>query len=396
MRRLISASPSKRRLKLRQVTGQCRKLDNAPSYTKQAMCRTRHITRNAVVRLYFVYANWYNNGQETGNGGAATYTGGVEYGGVSQQITFLGQPSVVVPSGMQSDDFCYGVCNVSIPLNTSFFARTYVTNPNGAIVNSTLNGCDSTNGEQFRYATTGLADQTLGTGNLTGGTATGNFNISPILILAETANKAVYVMGDSRNTAGRSFDLYTGSTGDIGQIARSIGGSLAYSNGATFGDQAQAMVTGYAAGTRKYTIRNGRRYHSSAICNLGINDIASSYTAAQVYANLQAIRNMLPGLPFFLCTVMSKCSSTDAWVTTINQTVTFSTTALNALVRTGSAEIPSNKVFDFADEEMGGRDLDKWIVNGTANKYTADGLHQQTAMNVKSLTDGVIDTSLIL
>lgn len=120
-------------------------------------------------------------------------------------------------------------------------------------------------------------------------------------------------------------------------------------------------------------------YCTHIICEQGINEITSAQ--ATLLADAQTVWNYLTatGLPVYQTTITPKVTTTDAYATLANQTVTADESkrlALNALIRSKPA--PLAGYLEIADLIESSRDSGKFNVDGTANKWTADGIHPTT------------------
>jgi hypothetical protein len=206
-----------------------------------------------------------------------------------------------------------------------------------------------------------VTDQTMG-GTLSGSNSNG---YGPIAIIGQTRKPSLLLLGDSRCFGqADTFD----ASGDIGEVARWIGPSFAYSN---LGVQSSSAFTSSGSnGTRRAALA---QYCSHAIIQHGINDLATPRTLVQIQANLDSIRTSLgAGKVVFLTTTSPSTTSTDAWATTGNQTVKsyeatrLSLNAWKRAVPTGWAGC-----FEVADSIETARDSGLIKAPG----YTTDGIH---------------------
>jgi hypothetical protein len=356
--------------------------------------KTRHFARANVTAFKIGYPNWYVNDSlvETGNGGTATITAAIEYpiGGTITQVKWSGASSTTVASGAQSalSDWI----NLTIPSGDAFIVRTYFSNPSGILIYQTTGEVqlDTANGEQARRSSGALTDETMNAGAYVSGSSTTD-GYGPNVLVAMISTPSVCILGDSRQQGIQ--DTYVGdSSTDKGEVARSIGPYFPYIN---MGKSALGAGNFVSSHTRQLALS---AYCSHIVCALGFNDLSGqALPVATVQASILTIAGYFPTKPFFQCTLPPKTTSTDSWATTANQTSTAGVPNVhifNNWVRAGGLA-GIDGYFEFADTAEGTRDSGKWIANGTANYYTADGLHEKQTLNVLYKTNRVIDPSLI-
>jgi hypothetical protein len=326
--------------------------NNFVSTNKQSMSRSRHLCQQAVTSLQIVVSNFYvpetggNLGVEMAPGSTATVTASIEYpAGTFTQVTFGGSASGTVPDGgVLFSDFV----SVTIPQGATFYVRQYITTAAG-MVYSDNGSIDYTNGDGFKFGASGIADQTMG------GTVTHNDNFNgffPLAILGTTNRASVAIIGDSR--AYGYQDIYSDTSGDRGELARSIGPSLAYMSLTTPSDKAALWV---ASHTNRLQIA---KYCSHAVIQLGINDISGGRTASQLIADYATIAGLI-GKPIFCCTLAPRSNSTDSWQTVANQTAfaqEAQRSSFNTSVRAGLSGFAG--YFEIADQVESARNSGKW------------------------------------
>jgi hypothetical protein len=375
---------------LGQFAGQCRAptTSTAGASATQVMSRTRHISRNNVSTVQVAFPNWIavsnNGGLETGLGAPATITAAVEYGGVSYPLKWSGASSVAVPdlSNSPLSDPIF----LAIPDGAAFFIRGYFVNPNGIIYEAGGTGTealDSTNGESFRFALSGLADQTTAVGATTGGSTSGNLRYGPSLLVSRIIKPSILIVGTSIDMGFRETVLASGgvggANGDKGITSRPISPVYGYSNVAQGGASALNFLT-LANRAVRMTMAP---YFSHVLSGHAINDlIQTSDSVTVIAARLTAIAALFT-IPVWgtTCTPYT----TGAWTLvdgtdqTIYSSNSFATRlpALNTLIRSGI--IGYAGYFDVADGAMSSRDSNKWYANGTAAYMTPEGLHPTTA-----------------
>lgn len=375
---------------LGQVATNCRMPTAAGlSSANTTMTRSLHYNRagKTLAKLQLRYPGWFVNGSlaEVGSGDTITITASIEYPlGTKNQVTWTGSPSHAIASGADgalSDEI---TLSTPIPAGEMFWVRTWQSSP-GLLVLRTQGGsvnADSANNEVFRRGTN-IADQTMSGGTLlSGGTVDNGSIFSPMVILAQTTQPAVYILGDSRALG--VGDTYTGVSGDKGAVARSIGPYFAYSNFAKSGDSASAFVASNAK-------RLGyAQYFSHLFLQMGYNDIIN-FSAAVTLANLAATRALFPGLEQVQSTAGPNSTSSDSWATTVNQTasaVKVQKTILNTALRAGISGVT---IFDTSSVIMTATDSDIWLANGTPSYYTNDGIHERVNANLLIQASGAIN-----
>lgn len=380
-------------LYLGQVATKCRIPVNRSTSNLQANARTHHIARDAISSLKIELPNWYwtrgGTLTEANGGGNITYTASIEYpAGTFTQVKWSGATSVVVASGNSAlSDFV----NVSIPIGAAFWVRSYAVAATAIVFtdgNAGFPQNDLANGEAYEYAASGITDKTMG-GTITDNGAASAPILSPTAIVAQTTRPSALIIGDSRDWGFN--DLYD-ATGDLGDVARSIGPVVGYINAGCAGDTFSGFITAHAKRVALAT------YVSHVIVGDAINALRSggsgqNKTAATVLGELQTI------LGYFstkIC-LTSTCggpnsTSTDSWATTANQTVNANSAqiiAYNNAIRAGVAN--SVGFYDVADQVESARDSGKWWVTGAANGTTLDGLHSIQAGYLRIKNSGAVN-----
>lgn len=344
----------------------------------QSMNRTRHIARDAITSCQVVFANWYGSG-EVATGASATIKASVEYpAGTFTQVLFSGSASGTIPSGSQ---LVSDAVSVSIPDGATFYVRSHFTCASGFPYNGRTG--DTANGDRIAFATSGLADKTMS--DPLAANAAANFFYSPVAIIAMTTKPAIMCMGDSK-CFGYS-DIATGTSGDAGELARSIGPLRAYINAGCSGETTTAYLAQHTQRAKLY------QYCSHFVSQYGVNDIFGGFAAATTYANLATIRALVSTKPFYQGTISPQSTSTDAWATTVNQTTKAQNPArvtLNGLIRANSNGF--NGWFEIADVVETARDSGIWLAPG----YTPDGVHETNTANLAIQASGNIDPTIFV
>lgn len=365
-----------------QVATHCYHPDTLNATKTQLMARSYHIASADISLIQLRYDNWY--GFEQLPGGAATVTSSIEYPeGTLTQITFSGSATGNMADGgyVVSDRV-----PVAIPRGAAFWVRTYYQNAAGIIFKSKTNQTNNAFGEGLNYGASGIADQTMVSnfsyvfwGNLYGPTA----------IIGLTNKPSVLILGDSRVAGtGDTLAPIAGTT-EYGMISPSLFPNVAFINASMSGERVSTFITTHA---RRATLGV---YCTHILCELGINDLTASRTAAQVLADHQTISGYFPGKRYYLTTIPPKSASTDSWATLEKQTPDATSNAqrisFNGTLRSALPSFATG-YFECADVLESARNSGIWKVPA----YTADGLHP-TSAGYQLVTDSnVIDDALIV
>jgi hypothetical protein len=394
--RVSGALPS---LYLGQVATKSRIPTNNSTTNKQMNNRSHHVARDDITSLKIELPNWYwarkSTLDEKVGGGNITYRASIEYpAGVFTQVLFSGAASVVVASG---NSILSDFCTVAIPNGASFWVRVFAVAVSAIVF---LDGdaapvtqqVDTGNGEAMEFAASGLSDLTM-SGTITATLATVAAPIfSPTAIVAMTRKPSVLIIGDSR--AWGYVDTLD-SSGDLGEIARSIGPAYGYINAGSAGDFLSAFIAG---GAKRAALK---QYCSHVVIQTAINALRSggsgqNKTAATVLGEQQSILAMFADKRCFVTTTAPQSGTTDNWATTANQTVNANSAqiiAFNDAVRAGVSGAVG--YFDVADAVESARNSGKWKVDGTAFKWTTDGLHETQFAYLAIKNGGAINTTRI-
>jgi lysophospholipase L1-like esterase len=348
-----------------------------------SMVRSMHYMREdvSVVKMAFpgFYVNTVAPHAETGPGAVTAITASVEYpAGSFAQVTFSGAVTGSIPDGgmLWSDPVA-----IVIPRGAQFWVRTWTHCTAGGMYRGPNVEQYGAQGEAFQYAATPVTDATMG-GTITT-TDVLNMGNAPVAIVGLTARPSIALIGDS--IVNGEQDTYSG-VGDVGSLARSVGPLYAYSCLATGGDSAAGWA---ASNTNRAALA---AYFSHSIVEYGVNDIFGGASDAALRASIASIVATLPSAQVkYLTTLLPSTTTTDAWATLVNQTVTaFESVRLsnNAWRRTVPTGFSS--VFDVTT--VAELTAGKWNVDGTANKWTADGIHPTPFGYQQIAASGVVQT----
>jgi hypothetical protein len=333
---------------LGQVATRCVQPRNFNSGVTYAMARSVHYARDIIVNPTLVIPNYrINNHSDVGNG-AASYKVSIEYpAGVytlSNENKANGNNPVATSAGLLPLTF-----NVTIPKNAKFYVRTYELNSTGVAWFQYQSGYIVPS-EEFCDLGSGS-----GTDKTTGGTsAATNATFAPVLILAQTNNSSIVIVGDSREEGGT--EAITDATYDVGLTGRTVGRTIGYTTLA----EAGSLLAQWNAATRTYRdqiingtipgVGDGRPYFTHLSNEHGVNDIAGGDAAATLAGRRSTFAALYPKLTIIGHTIIPNNISTDGWATKTNQALGTNQprlAAFNDLVRAG---IPGETYYwDVAD-----------------------------------------------
>ena len=335
---------------------------------QQTMSRTIHYARDNITSLAVIFSNWYvpSNSAELGTGASTTVTASIEYPvGTFTQVKFSGATSGTIPnlSNLQSD-----FATVTIPRGAAFYVRMWTSNSVGIIFNASVQELDISNGEGFTFGVT-TPDLTLG-GALPG-TSTAN-TVGPTAIIAYTNRPSVFLAGDSRVAC--TADAFSDTSDDCGSFGRGVGPFYAYINGGVSGARVATDITGSNYANRLAL----SKFSSTIICDLGVNDLSASASAATIWANLQTFYGFFSGKPIIQSTIWPEVTSTDNFTSVANQTTTSTSVNTQRIALNGIIRASPSPLVGFIDDTTAietGLNSGLWNVTGstqiTAGTYTS-------------------------
>jgi hypothetical protein len=358
--------------------------------------RSMHWTRNRVTALTVVIPHFYvstTNVETLVSGGTTKLS--VEYpsGTFTLANECIANSNNAISNGTGFTVFTF---NVTIPNNAQFWVRGLEVNDNGPAYGGYPNGqYNQPVSEGFESGTSAPTDKTM-SGTIAAG---GGFSKAPVLILAQIVQPAVLLIGDSRSVGGNegTYD----QTGDVGEVARSIGPFCGYCN---FGISSSTLST-YLSASRTYRdqivngtitgINTGVSYFSHIICAHGFNDLSGG-TAASVATSRASLASLYSSIPVIGTTITPNTSSTDGWSTLSGQTQTTGQAKIfqfNDLVRAG---IVGEKFFFDIAAAVDPYRLGKWPVSRNPNdtvratSCTFTGAISGTTLTVSAVTSGTL------
>jgi hypothetical protein len=154
----------------------------------------------------------------------------------------------------------------------------------------------------------------------------------PVAVLGMSSVPSVLCLGDSRTQGYTDTATSNVGLGDMGEICRSIGQFLPYTNVGCQSDCAATFVTSHAYRAAL------QAYHTHVHVEYGINDIyILSAPAGTVETHLTSIYGYFPTKRVTQSTITPESTSTDSWATVANQTTKGSDsvrTTVNTWIRT--------------------------------------------------------------
>jgi lysophospholipase L1-like esterase len=362
---------------LGQVATGCGVPNNLHASNLFSYSRCPHWARDDIRSLQIVLPNWYVNASmvETNGGGIGTWTASIEYpAGTFTQVTFSGSASGTVAAGA---NLVSDAVAVTIPSGAKFWTRLWQSAPGKMLWTNQYCGDGSA---QMAYSTTlgGCPDLTMG-GTAATVTAAENAMMLPVAIIAQTCKPSIGIVGDS-------ISVGKGDIGDAGglqgYLSRAFGGRAALVN---VGVSSDTLVNFIASGTKRRALVND--YCSHVIVEYGSNDVTNARTAAQILADTITVLGYFPTKRTAVCTLTPRVTSTDAFVTEVNQTVLASEAVrvvVNAQRRNGLAAATTlgvtSAIFDIERACESAYLSGKWqVIGGTISPatatYTDDGVH---------------------
>jgi lysophospholipase L1-like esterase len=279
---------------------------------------------------------------------------------------------------------------ITIPNGAKYFINEYMTNASGLIYSDQVG--DWTNGDRIDVGVSGIADHTVDCAAVT---LTVGFMSYPTSITGSVpSNQAsVCLLGDSM-TDGQD-DAFTGTSGDEGLLARSVGPSFGYIN---MGVNADSSGRFNASHTQRALLLQDC---TTAVSAYGHNNFfADGETLVVMEANQQTMygtvaANLIGSKTIIQTTLPPTTTSSDNWATLGNQTVSGFNASLagyNSALRAATTG-PTGGYFDVNSVVGTSTNTMFWITNGTAFFMTVDGVHPSPAGYALIQSSGIIDTT---
>jgi hypothetical protein len=274
---------------------------------------------------------------------------------------------------------------LSIPANTAFGSFTFQAVPSGATPYASVFTGGSSYNEGVAYSAT-PQDITVS------GAVTNNFNfgLGPMLILTEGVLPSLAIWGDSIPTGFNDLAQGDGdgTRGWASRYAQRLG--IGYSK---FTVPAESMVHANLTNWKRRLPLFALANATHVLSTYGTNDInfglitsLSGLQSAKA-AELALYQQYRPGIAVFGATLVPRTSSSDAWVTTGNQTAQANFSPLgnglreqfNDWLRTRPSGLSG--ILELNTVAESALNSGTWAVNGTANYATTDGTHPTYAIH---------------
>jgi hypothetical protein len=351
------------------------------------MSRSSHFARDQIASVKIILSNWYGSegptqvsiGNETSTSVSANVRATIEYPvGAFTQILFDGSAMGTIPA---SSNIVSDFANVSIPNGAPFWVRVFWKS-GGGIVYST-NPLNEPMGDAYTVSATPISDQTMG-GTVRNNGGGGLF--VPSAIVAKTSRPSILMIGDSRTIG--IHDSADDSL-DQGETARSIGPNFGYIVRSSAGQMASNFVISHARSLELAT------YCSHVISGYGINDIGPGGASAATLENSLRSIWALFSQPIFQLTLAPVTSGAWTAVDGSDQMVEALESArviVNDWIRTTPAGLSG--YFDVADKVESSRNSGKWRADGSPEKYTTDGVHENQFANLAIQSSTAIPSSI--
>ncbi len=333
----------------------------------QAMTKSIHISRERLTSIQIGIPNFYlNTGVEVPCGSTTSATMSIEYpvgSGNFYQCNFSGQVQGTAPDGG------FLLCDarkVNIPPNKPFAVLIWRNSTAGILYTQNYSAMT---GEGFVSSASTTPDLTMG-----GSITAASVNIfMPCCIIGYSNKKAVAIIGDSNGAGSTDTNPLTDKQGDISISSRSVSQACGYINLAVASDSCAIFLT------NTYVNRAAlAAYCTDIIWQYGTNDISGASTAAALLTNLANCVARFPNHRNYVCTVPPRTTSSDAWVTTTNQTV-LATESVRITANTGIRQgvVGAEDCFDLSNalETSWNSGIIKIDVGAASPAMTIEGVH---------------------
>lgn len=361
----------------------------------------RHNVAADVSELQLIYVN---STAITDNPNPITVRSSVLHNAAYSPVYFNGQRDVTIAPGARVVSDPLPISTTGPTAASAFNTRTRVTVAAGGTWPITI--------ETVAARNEGVVNGTAGDDLTLGGTVTANAarGYGPVAMIGKTRRAdrtTVALIGDSitGGVGGASPIWYNGFSRLACNALGKVSIDVAYPGSSA------SRGYGFAFRSRGGIIRHA----THSIEMYGTNDIAASTLATiQTWNVLNWRDRSARGVRTYACTLVPRVTSTDSYATTVNQTDAAgnSTTRVqfNDWIRAGApvtpAMVPTTAgasdailfgqpghpalgYFETADAVESARNSSRWKVDGTANKYTADGIHP-TAFAHQVMADAMV------
>jgi hypothetical protein len=373
---------SRRRPFLGQVATLCSTCNNILAGTTGFNSRTFHYARGGnIVSPQIVIGNWYVVAAtgDTNPGSVKTVKASIEYPvGTYTPVTFSGGSStaVIADGGSVISD----PVPVTIPNGAFFYVKKYETNTVNVVYGDANGGCSQSDPNGGDVVNNSNVDETATTS--VNGFA--GVLIPPLAIVAMTTRPSIGFTGTS-NVIGIG-ETNASPLGDQG-YRRMVGPMFPYINTAVAGDSTASLL----ASSKRLAILDA--YVTHRWLEPGPGDPA---VLATVLGYLDTFNARWPKANNILGNIGPATTSTDSWATTVNQTASANEASRVATNAAFAALTGYNQFVDIAAQTtQPGSSFAVKNDGSTANLYTTDGGHWNTAMNLFLQAQGTFTPSMV-
>lgn len=371
----------------------------------QMMVRTFHFARDNISALRIILPNFFvdtfnvqgGGNIEQGSGAAAAVTASIEYpAGTFTKVLFSASASGTIANNsiLTSDQV-----SVTIPNGAMFWVRWWGNFPGAnGIPYANNTPTFAANGDAMTFGAT-VTDQTMG-GTVANTSA--NRIVFPCAILGMTTRPSFLFIHDSKGFGQNDTAEYSG---DIGQLARSIGPNYAYLAACAPGDTLASLATAVGSTNRRALWA----YGTHVILGAGVNDLRVGTATATCLTNQQTIISAAVTAaggsvrPLWTLTITPVSTSTDSWVTPVppavsggtgNQTTNANNANINTFNDAQRAGVAGAAGFiEISDVQSTYRNSGIWSVpSGLA--ISVDGLHENQRGYKRIAASGAVNGAI--
>lgn len=400
-----------------QVATNCRLVNAKAGANKGISARSHHRARGAIGEIAMVLPNWYVERAaskfEYPNNAGTICAASIEYpAGVFHRLTFGSAVRELIPGGSYRVS---AFLPVAIPDDAEFWSNIWMSAASTVLFFNGTTAQVSANGEKGAVSTGEVTDFT--TASHTG--AAQSYGLWPLALLGRTSAKPVAILSDS---VGEGVGDVSDGTDHVGMLARLVGPHHPYINLSQSGDRLELLLQSHA---KRLALLG---YARNAVLGMGVNDIGAGRSLAQIMADMVVLWStakaaLLPGGRVFQATITPSTTSTDSFATLANQTAathfsvagngtreqlndwlrdgapllggTAAAIGATGATRAGDGNHPLHAALDLADAVESTRNSGKWRVDGTAFKWTGDGIHPSSHAHKEAAIAGAPSLPLL-
>lgn len=332
--------------------------------------------RGSCTGFRFKFMNWYWNrasGHVEADSGAVTaLEASIEYpAGTFTRFLFSGANIGAAAAGA---DVISDPLNIAIPADATIQLHWNVTGTNLGY----FKDYPGFSTDRFEYSFGGtVANRVMTGGEINSGSSA---TAGGVALLAMTALPSALLLTDSKGFAG---DLYD-TSGDKGEVARSIGPAYGYLALASYGDDLAGLA---ASGGKR---RRQAAHASFVLSNMSVNSIGASATTTQTQLQSLWASGEFAGKKLFHTTLSPETTGTFSSDAGQTPKANFGSGGTCDQVNTWLRGVPAplTAVFDTRAALQSTTNPNVFYSDGTA--YTGDGVHPNQAGYLRVLSQGVI------